>query len=166
MKSPEAKHSFEITTLGDREIVMTRRFDAPPELVFDAFTKPELVKQWLLGPDGWTMPVCEIDLRAGGAYKYRWRAVDGHMEFGVAGTFREVTKPARLVHTEQMEGQPGEAVATTEFLDDHGATTMRMTIRHESREIRDMVLAGGMATGVERSYDRLAHMLATPLERH
>src|SRR5882762_9425026 len=72
-----AKSTLQITTPSDREIVMTRVFDAPRRLVFDAFTKPELVKQWLLGPPGWTMPVCEIDLRVGGAYRYVWRHADG-----------------------------------------------------------------------------------------
>ena len=161
MKSTNATHKFEIMTPGDREIVMTRAFDAPRNLVFDAFTKPELVKQWLLGPDGWTMPVCEIDLRAGGEYHYRWRADDGHMEFGTAGVFREVTKPARIVQTERMEGQPSEALNTTEFIEGNGITTVRMRILHESREIRDMVVETGMATGVERSYDRLAEVLAS-----
>jgi uncharacterized protein YndB with AHSA1/START domain len=159
MKSTEAKRKFEITTPGDLEIVMTRSFDAPRDLVFDAFTKPELVRRWLLGPDGWTMPVCEIDLRVDGAYRYRWRADDGHMEFGTTGVFRDVSQPTRIVHTEQMEGQPGEALITTVFAEENGATTVTMTILHESRAIRDMVVETGMSSGVECSYERLAEML-------
>lgn len=90
-----SEKTLELTTRGDREIVMTRVFDAPRRLVFDAFTKPELVKQWLLGPPGWTMPVCEIDLRVGGAYRYVWRAADGQ-KMGMGGVYREIQAPERL----------------------------------------------------------------------
>src|SRR6266566_1501711 len=81
--------NLKLTTRGDREIVITRVFDAPRSLVFEAFTKPELVKQWLLGPEGWSMPVCEIDLRVGGKYRYVWRHVKGQ-EMGMGGEFREI----------------------------------------------------------------------------
>ena len=161
MNTSAQKHQLEVTTPGDREIVMKRTFDAPRDLVFDAFTKPELVKQWLLGPDGWTMPVCEIDLRVGGKYAYRWRSDSKGQEFGTAGTFREVTRPQRIVQTERMDGQPSEALNTTEFVEYAGQTTVTMTIVHESREIRDMVVETGMADGVAISYDRLAEMLAS-----
>jgi len=154
------QHKLEVTTPGDREIVMTRTFDAPRDLVFDAFTKPELVKQWLLGPEGWTMPVCEIDLRVGGKYAYRWRSESKDHEFGTGGIFREVTPQQRIVQTEQMEGQPGEALNTTEFAEKSGQTIVTMTILHESREIRDMVVETGMAGGVADSYDRLGKLLA------
>ncbi len=152
---------MEVTTPGDREIVMRRTFDAPRELVFDAFTKPELVKQWLLGPDGWKMPVCEIDLRVGGAYRYRWRSESKDHEFGTGGIFREITRPERIVQTEQMEGQPGKALSTTEFHEKNGQTIVTMTIVHESRQIRDMVVETGMADGVAVSYERLSKLLAS-----
>ena len=93
--------ALEITTPGDREIVMTRVFDAPRELVFDAHTKPELVKRWLLGPDGWSMPVCEIDLRVGGAYRYVWRRDTDGTEMGMGGVYREIVPPrADRLHRE------------------------------------------------------------------
>ena len=112
MKSTGA---LQIKANGDREIVMTRVFDAPRNLVFDAFTKPELLKQWLLGPPGWSMPVCEIDLRIGGRYRYVWRRDTDGTEMGCGGVYREVVPPARLVHTEQFDNPwyPGESLITT-----------------------------------------------------
>ena len=94
--------TLKLTTLGDREIVMTRVFDAPRRLVFDALTKPELVKQWLLGPPGWTMPVCEIDLRVGGAYRYLLRRHSDATEMGMRGVHGEIVVPERLVATEKF----------------------------------------------------------------
>src|SRR5271166_2227921 len=99
MTNPE---SLKVTTRGDREIVMTRVFNAPRRLVFDALTRPELVKQWLLGPPGWSMPVCEIDLKVGGAYHYLWRNANG-TEMGMHGVFREIVVPERLVTTENFD---------------------------------------------------------------
>src|SRR6267143_6040370 len=92
-----SKATLQVTTPSDREIAMTRVFNAPRHLVFDALTKPELVKQWLLGPPGWTMPVCEIDLRAGGQYRYVWRKESTGTEMGMGGVFREVVRPEKLV---------------------------------------------------------------------
>src|SRR5712691_10291145 len=88
-----------ITTPSDREVVMTRVVDAPRRLVFEAWTKPEHVLHWMLGPSGWTMPVCEIDLRPGGAWHFVWRRSDG-TEMGMRGVYREITPPERLVSTE------------------------------------------------------------------
>src|SRR6267378_5192290 len=95
--------NLKLTPRGDREIVITRVFDAPRKLVFDAFTKPELVKQWLLGPDGWSMPVCEIDLKVGGKYRYVWRRDNDGTEMGMRGVFREIVAPERIVHTEKFD---------------------------------------------------------------
>src|SRR6185503_3106474 len=108
---------LKVSASGDREIVMTRSFNAPRRLVFDAFTKPELVRQWLLGPDGWSMPVCEIDLRVGGKYRYVWRKEATGEEMGMGGTFREIVRPEKLVATEKFDEAwyPGEAVDTTVF---------------------------------------------------
>src|SRR5258706_16283139 len=102
--------NLKLATRGDREIVMTRTFNAPRTLVFDAFTKPELVRQWLLGPDGWSMPVCNIDLRVGGKYRYVWRHSSGN-EMGMGGIFREIVAPERIVSTEKFDEawDPGEA---------------------------------------------------------
>src|SRR3989454_4488921 len=104
-----SKVKLQITTPSDREIAMTRVFDAPRSLVFDAFTKPELVKQWLLGPPGWSMPVCEIDLRVGGTYRYVWRHANGN-EMGMGGVYREIVAPERIVATQKFDEPwyPGE----------------------------------------------------------
>ncbi len=153
------KHSLELTTPSDREIVMKRVFDASPAAVFDAFTKPELIKRWLLGPDGWSMPVCDVDLRVGGRYHYVWRSDEDASEFGFNGAYREIVRPERIVHVESMDGNPGESLVTTTFVEQQGSTTVTMTIQHASREMRDMVLATGMETGVAKSYERLDEVL-------
>ncbi len=155
--------NLKLTTRGDREIVMTRVFDAPRTLVFDAFTKPELVKQWLLGPPGWSMPICEIDLRVGGAYRYVWRQSSDGSEMGVRGAYREVVPQQRLVCTELFDEAwyPGEALITTTLTEQGGKTTLTLTVLYESREARDTVLKSGMERGVAASYDRLAELLAS-----
>jgi uncharacterized protein YndB with AHSA1/START domain len=155
--------NFTVTAPGDLEVVMTRVFDAPRHLVFHAFTKPELVKRWLLGPDGWSMPVCEIDLRVGGRYRYQWRRDKDGSTMGSGGQFREVVENARIVHTEKFD-EPwfeGEAVVTTDFMEEKDKTTVTMTIRYDKRETRDGVLKSGMERGVKASYDRLAEILAS-----
>jgi uncharacterized protein YndB with AHSA1/START domain len=155
--------TLKLTTHGDREIVMTRIFDAPRSLVFEAFTKPELVKRWLLGPDGWSMPVCEIDLRVGRPYRYVWRHVDGN-EMGMGGVYREIVPPERIVATEKFDQPwyPGEAVGTLVLTGQGGKTTLTQTILYESRATRDAVLKSPMERGVAASYDRLAELVASP----
>ena len=154
--------TLQITTPSEREIVMTRVFDAPRRLVFDAHTKPELVKRWLLGPPGWSMPVCEIDLKVGGTYRYVWRNDQG-TEMGMGGVYREILPPERLVATEKFDQSwyPGEALDTTVLVEEDGRTTLTLTVLYESREARDAVIASGMERGVEASYDRLAALLAS-----
>ena len=158
MNNPE---NLKLTTRGDREIVITRVFDAPRKLVFDAFTKPELVKQWLLGPDGWSMPVCKIDLKVGGKYRYVWRRDKDGTEMGMGGVYREIVAPERVVATEKFDQSwyPGEAVGTFVLVEQGGKTTLTQTILYESREARDGVLKSGMEKGVVASYDRLAKLL-------
>ena len=153
--------NLKLTTRGDREIVITRAFDAPRKLVFDAFTRPELVKQWLLGPDGWSMPVCEIDLKVGGKYRYVWRRGKDGTEMGMGGFYREIVAPERIVATEKFDQSwyPGEAVGTFVLIEQAGKTTLTETILYESREARDAVLKSGMEKGVVASYDRLAKLL-------
>jgi uncharacterized protein YndB with AHSA1/START domain len=157
------KHSgtFTISAHGDREIVVTRVFDAPRQLVFDAYTKPELVRRWLLGPDGWSMPVCEIDLRVGGKYRYVWRNDSNGKEMGMGGVYREVVAPERFVATEIFDEawSPGEAVDTIAFVDREGKTTMTQTILYDSQETRDAVLKSPMQKGMAMSYDRLEGFL-------
>ena len=154
--------TLQITTPSEREIAMTRVFDAPRRLVFDAHTKPELVKRWLLGPPGWTMPVCEIDLRVGGKYRYVWQNQDG-TAMGMGGVFREIIRPERLVATESFDQSwyPGEALDTTVFVEEGGKTTLTLTVLYESREARDAVLKSGMEQGMAAGYDRLEELLAT-----
>ena len=148
---------------GELEVVMTRVFDAPRTLVFEAYTKPELLKRWLGVFGGWTMPVCEIDLRVGGAYRWVWRNADGR-EMGVRGTYREIVAPERLVNTEKFDEPwyPGESVNTAVFVEQGGKTTLTVTLRYESREARDGVLRSPMEGGVAESYDKLAELLASP----
>src|SRR5258707_7484921 len=116
--------ALKVTTRGDREIVMTRILNAPRTLVFDAFTKPDLVRQWLLGPDGWSMPVCEIDLRVGGQYRYVWRNDAAGHEMGMGGVVREIVPPERIVSTEKFDQAwyPGEAVGTVVLVEQNGKT--------------------------------------------
>ncbi len=153
--------TLKITTRGDREIVMTRTLDAPRALVFDAFSKPDLVRQWLLGPEGWSMPVCEIDLRVGGKYRYVWRHASGN-EMGMGGVFREIVPPERIVSTEKFDQAwyPGEAVGTVTFVEQSGKTTVTQTVQYQSAEARDAVLKSPMASGVEAGYKRLEQLLA------
>jgi uncharacterized protein YndB with AHSA1/START domain len=156
--------NLKLTTQGDREIVMTREFNAPRRLVFDAFTKPELVKQWLLGPPGWSMPVCEIDLKVGGSYRYVWRQDSDGSEMGMGGVFREIVPQERVVCTEVFDKAwyPGEAVGTLVLSEHGGITTITQTVLYQSREARDGILKSGMEKGVAASYDRLAELLASP----
>ena len=152
---------LKVTTPTDRELVMTRVFDAPRGMVFDALTKPELVPRWLLGPPGWTMPVCQIDLRVGGKYRYVWENADGR-KMGMGGTFQEIVRPARIVTTELFDEDwtGGETRVTTELVETNGTTTLTTTVRYSSREARDGAIKTGMARGVEASYDRLEQLLA------
>jgi uncharacterized protein YndB with AHSA1/START domain len=151
-----------LTTPTDREIVMTRVFDAPRKLVFDAMTKPELLKRWFFGPPGWSLEVCELDLRVGGGYRYVWRGRGG-TEMGMRGVYREVVPPERIVQTEAFDQSwyPGEAVGTLVLVERDGKTTLTMTVLYESREARDAVLKTPMEQGVAMGYDRLAELLAT-----
>lgn len=151
-----------IDTPGDREVVMTRVFDAPRQMVYKAFTKPELVARWLTGPAGWTMPVCEIDLRVGGKYRYIWQNADGK-SMSSGGVYREIVPPERVVATERFEDPwyPGEAVATTTFVEESGRTTMTMSVLYDSKETRDQVIKTGMETGVSYSFDKLEQILAS-----
>jgi uncharacterized protein YndB with AHSA1/START domain len=146
---------------GEREIYFTRLFDAPRTLVWEAHTKPEYVKRWLLGPGDWSMPVCEIDLKVGGRYRYVWRHADGR-EMGMGGVFREVTKPERLVTTELFDEDwtGGEAVNTTAFAEQVGGkTTLTTTVLYATREARDGALKTPMAEGMESGYARLDAVL-------
>jgi len=152
--------ALKVTTPSERELVMTREFAAPRGMVFDALTKPELVQRWLLGPPGWTMPVCQIDLRVGGKYRYGWRNADGR-EMGMGGTFQEIVRPSRIVATEVYEDYwtGSETLVTTELVETSGKTTLSTTVRYASREARDAAIKMGATKGLEASYDRLEELL-------
>ncbi len=153
--------SFKLTTPSDREIQVTRTFDAPRKLIFDALTKPELVKRWLLGPPGWSMPICEIDLRVGGAYRYLWRFESSGNEMGMRGVFKEIAAPERLVATEKFDEAwyAGEALDTTVLVEKDGKTTMTLTVLYESKDARDTATRSGMEQGMAMGYNRLEEML-------
>jgi uncharacterized protein YndB with AHSA1/START domain len=157
--------TLKLTTPTDREIVMTRVFDAPCRLVFEAFSRPELLKRWLLGPPGWEMIVCEVAARVGDHYRYVWRHADGQ-QMGIGGVCRELEPPSRVVCTELMDGYPGESLVTTVLVEQGGKTTLTTTVLYASREIRDAVLKSGMERGVAASYDRLAELLPTMERGH
>jgi uncharacterized protein YndB with AHSA1/START domain len=146
------------STPSDREVAWTRSFAAPRERVFRAFTEPEHVQRWMLGPDGWTMPICEMDLRVGGGWRCVWRNGDGD-EFELQGVFREIERPARIVYTESMMGS-SEALQTIVLTEEGGITTMVSSLLYGSRAERDAAIATGMEKGASQSYDRLAEIVA------
>ncbi len=155
--------NLKVTTPTDREIRLTRVFDAPRELVFEALTNPELLKRWFLGPPGWSLEICEVDLQIGGTYRYVWRGPDGIM-MGMGGVHREIVSPERIVCTQLFDEDwtGGEAVGTLVLTEQNGKTTLTNTILYTSQEARDAVLKTPMEHGVAAGYDRLAAMLASP----
>jgi uncharacterized protein YndB with AHSA1/START domain len=155
-------NALKLEARGECEIVMTRLFNASRRLVFEAFSKPELVRQWLLGPPGWSMPVCEIDFRVGGSYRYVWRHTNGN-EMGMGGTYKEIVIPERIVATERFDQSwyPGEGVGTVALTEQGGKTLLTQTVLYESREAREVVLKSPMEQGVVASYDRMESMLAS-----
>ena len=153
---------IELTLPTDREIAMTRVFDAPRRLVFDAYTKPELLKRWLGVHNGWSLAICEIDLKAGGKYRYVWRGPNGE-EMGMGGVFLEVVSGERLAATEVFD-QPwyeGEGMSSVTFVEEGGKTTLTLTVRYASKDVRDGVLKSPMAKGVAMGFDMLEARLAS-----
>jgi uncharacterized protein YndB with AHSA1/START domain len=155
----------EVSLPSDREVKVVRSFKAPRALVYQAYTEPKLMKRWLTAMPGWSMPVCEMDVRVGGAYRWRWRSDDG-AEFGFTGVFRDVEPAARLAHTQvydpgDMGGDMGdESLITVEFSEKEGVTTVTTLMDFGSKEARDAAVATGMTDGMEMSYARLDDMLA------
>jgi uncharacterized protein YndB with AHSA1/START domain len=141
----------------DREIVLTRVFDAPRAMVFDAFTKPELLKRWF-GPRGWSLVVCEVDLRVGGGFRFVLRGPDGK-DMGMRGVYREIAPPERCVHMESFDDYPGESQVTGVFIETGGKTTLTATVLYPSKEVRDIVIKSGMEHGAAETYDKLAELL-------
>jgi uncharacterized protein YndB with AHSA1/START domain len=152
--------STTFTTPSDREVVMTRVVDARRSLVWEAWTNPEHVPNWLLGPEGWTMPVCEIDLRPGGTWHFVWRQSDG-TEMEMRGEYREIAPPERLVSTESWGGDWPETLNTLVLSEEDGKTTITQTTLYPSKEARDAALQTGMTDGASVTFDRLAQYLRT-----
>jgi uncharacterized protein YndB with AHSA1/START domain len=147
-----------VTTPSDTEIVLARTFPAPRRLVFDAFTRPELLRQWH-GARGWHLVICEIDLRPGGSWRFVSRGPDG-VELGHGGVYHEVVAPGRLVQSEVYDGwDAGEALVTVVFDEGDGRTAMTTTMRYPSREARDSMLRTPMRRGAGEAYDRLDDVL-------
>jgi uncharacterized protein YndB with AHSA1/START domain len=150
--------TLKVTTPTDREVVLTRVFDAPRHLVFEAFTKPELLKRWF-GPRGWSLVVCEVDLRVGGVFRFVLQGPNGR-SMGMSGVYRELAPPERSVHMESFDDYPGASQVTTILTEHEGRTTLTATVLAESKEIRDAVIQSGMEHGAAESYDKLAELLA------
>jgi uncharacterized protein YndB with AHSA1/START domain len=151
-------NTLEVTQPSDLEVEVRREFAAPRSLIWDAHTKPELVKRWMSGTEGWSMPVCEIDLRVGGRYAYRWRNDADGSEFGFTGEFKEVAAPDRLVLTERWDYEPvgvAESLNTMTLTERNGRTLLTYRMRYPSKEIRDKALGTGMTDGMATSYDRM-----------
>jgi uncharacterized protein YndB with AHSA1/START domain len=149
--------TLKVTTPSDREIVLTRVFDAPRQLVFDALSKPELLKRWF-GPHGHSLVVCEVDFRVGGAWRFVLESPDGRT-MGMSGVYREIVPTERTVHTEAFDDYPGDSVITTVLTELDGKTTLTATALYESQEVRDIVIESGMEHGAAETYDRLAELL-------
>jgi uncharacterized protein YndB with AHSA1/START domain len=155
-----AKHSAAttLTTPSDREIIITRVVDAPRRLVFEAYTNPEHLPHWMLGPEGWSMPICEIDLRVGGAWHFVWRRADG-TEMAMRGVYQEIAPPERLVSAESWGGDWPETLNILFLSEEDGKTTITQRVLYPSKEARDAALKTGMQEGVSQSFDRLAEYL-------
>ena len=163
---PMTLDKAEVTLPSDREVLVRRSFRAPRALVYRAYTEPALIQRWLLGPPGWSMPVCEMDVRVGGRYRWRWRSDKNEREFGFSGTFREVQTASRIVHTQAYD--PGtigddfpknDAIVTVTFSQDDDVTMVTTLIDFGSKAARDGAMATGMTGGMEQSYQQLDRLL-------
>jgi uncharacterized protein YndB with AHSA1/START domain len=150
--------TLKVTTPTDKEIVLTRVFDAPRSLVFDALTKPDLLMRWH-GPRGHSLVVCEVDLKVGGKWRFVFRGPDGS-DLGMYGVYREIKAPERLVSTEAFDDYPGDSVTTVVLVEERGKTTMINTVLYDSQMTRDAVIKSGMEHGAAESFDKLAEYLA------
>lgn len=145
-------------TPADNQVTITRVFDAPKHLLYQAYTVPKHLQRWLLGPEGWTMPVCEMDARAGGSWRYVWRKSDG-TEMAMSGLVKEVVPNERVVTTERWGPEWPETLNQVEFTESGGRTTVVTTITYPSKEARDAALKTGMKDGVDMSYARLDQLV-------
>jgi uncharacterized protein YndB with AHSA1/START domain len=152
---------LDISTPSDREICLTRMFNAPRKLVFDAYTKPELLTRWMGVMPGWSWAVCEIDLRVGGMLRYVWRGPDG-VEMGMRGTYLEIDPPHRIVSTESFDQKwyEGECIESITLEETDGRTTLTMLLRYDNKAVRDSVLQSPAATGMEAGFSNLDVLLS------
>ena len=157
----------EVTLPSDREVRVTRTFSAPRQLVWDAHTRPELVRKWQAGYEGWDMTVCDMDVRIGGKYRWQWRSRDDGRQFGFFGTFTDVDGPSKMVHKQYYD--PGEmdyampegdpCIVSVELSEQNGVTTLVCNMTYASKEARDGAVSTGMTEGMEYSYARLDEMV-------
>jgi uncharacterized protein YndB with AHSA1/START domain len=152
--------SLTLTTPTDKEIAINRVFQAPREMVFDCYTKPELLRRWMFGPDGWTFAVCEMDLRVGGKYRYLWQGPD-NASLGISGVYQSIFKPEKIVNTQLFDEDwtGGEAIVTLCLTEQHEQTIAITTILHSSKQARDLALQTGMEHGMEMGFERLEALL-------
>jgi uncharacterized protein YndB with AHSA1/START domain len=146
---------------GAKQLVITRSFNAPRDLVVKANTQPEYVRRWLLGPPGWEMPVCEMDLRVGGRYRWEWFYPACNMRMGVKGEYLEIDLPHRIRVTQEFDDawDGKQSMIETEFLERGAQTVMKLTITYESEEILERVMQSPMTSGMEMGYERLEALL-------
>jgi uncharacterized protein YndB with AHSA1/START domain len=153
---------------SDTEVLVQRSFDAPAPLVWRAYMEPELLRRWCTGMPGWSMPICEMDMRVGGKYRWRWRSDDNSQEFGFFGDVLEVVPHAKIVHTQafdpgdlgvSMGGEP--SIITVTFQETNGVTHVTTTIKYASQADRDAAFSTGMTDGMEMSYQNLDEVLAS-----
>lgn len=152
---------------SDTEVLVKRSFDAPAKLVWRAYVEPDLMRRWCGSTPGWSMTVCEMDMRVGGTYQWRWRSDENGMEFGFTGEVLEITEHERIVHTQIFD--PGDlgvsmgsepSIITVTFDETDGITKVGTTIKYASKADRDEALATGMTEGMEMNYKRLDEVLA------
>jgi len=160
--NPMPKHTLHYAPHGEREIKITRLFDAPRSAVYHAVTQPEMLKRWMIGPGDWSLVTCNSDLRVGGTYRYVWRHNTEGTEMGMHGTFCEIVPNERISQTENfdVDWTGGETLATLTLTEHDGQTTLTNTIRYSTPEARDNVLASNMEQGVAAGYDRLEELLS------
>jgi uncharacterized protein YndB with AHSA1/START domain len=161
METATAEQTINGTTFStpnDREVVIVRTFDVPLQLAFDAWTKPEHLRNWMVGHGDWTMTACEIDLRPGGAWRFAWRNTNG-CDMAIGGTYREVTPPARVVSTESWGGDYPETLNTLAFDEVGGLTRVSKTILYPTKAARDAASATSIRQGMAANLERLAAYL-------
>ena len=166
---PMTIEKAQVTQPSEREVKVTRSFKAPRALVYRAYTEPQLVQRWLLGPPGWSMPVCEMDVRVGGQYRWQWKNREDGSQFGFFGTFTEVDAPSRITHDQYFD--PGSiggtmpvddpCIVSLELSEQDGVTTLVCNLTFVSKEARDGAVSTGMTDGMEYSYARLDGLFAT-----